>query len=83
MKNYTFVQRSGLNDRHGKEIYEGNICKCTNRIKYRIFEVGFEKGSFVAKFKNGTKILWDIMNSNDIEIIGNIYKNELLTSRDS
>jgi len=70
----TLMQYTGLKDKNGKEIYEGDI---VNNYEYN-YEVIFFNGSF------GLEISKDELKSplcfyNNIEVIGNIYENpELL-----
>lgn len=60
-------QYTGLKDKNGKEIYEGDIAK----IKDLIGVVGFEKGKFVFAFKSHLPFETTTL----CEIIGNIYQN--------
>lgn len=59
-------QFTGLSDRSGKEIYEGDICKQNNLIDI----IQWNNGSYWYNWLEGSQI----ENSN-IEIIGNIYEN--------
>jgi uncharacterized phage protein (TIGR01671 family) len=81
------MQYTGLKDKNDIEIYEGDIIQikiyagysdCYGLEKFTIkYEEGNKLGKFVAVDKDNSN--WNIDNSNEILILGNIYENpELL-----
>lgn len=80
---WPLMQFTGLKDREGKDIWEGDICRNFWVEKYGkapIYEVIFEKGAFGFKAKNGDRInrkhhSLEITKIDNWEVLGNIYQN--------
>ena len=69
----TVGQFTGLEDKKGKESYEGDIIVYRSEEDNKVIE--FYKGTFCYKMYEGK---YHIFNEKDCEVIGNIYQNKEL-----
>ncbi|HBZ6383582.1 TPA: hypothetical protein MMC98_001010 [Listeria monocytogenes] len=65
------MQYTGLKDKNGKKIFEGDICWEEHNECYGV--VKFEEGKFLYLWENIAEDLWEV--ADDIEICGNIHEN--------
>lgn len=71
------MQFTGLKDKNGKDIFEGDIIK----VNGRNMEVFFEDGYFGWGRQHDGKYSFDPLGDEKIEVIGNIYENPELLSK--
>ncbi|MFH5499323.1 YopX family protein [Listeria monocytogenes] len=74
----TVGQYTGLKDKYGKKIFEGDICWEEHNECYGV--VKFEDAKFLYLWENIAEDLWEV--ADGIEICGNIHENlELLEGK--
>ena len=69
------MQFTGLQDKNGKDIFEGDLVRCGGDM---VLGIGFEDGAFLARYDGGRAELYRDFDPKKCEVIGNIYENQEL-----
>ena len=77
LRHIELLQHTGLNDKNGKEIYEGDIVVLNNIENDNMCIVRYEHSSYRLE---GWSLREDLSNVEDrfLEVVGNIYENKNL-----
>jgi uncharacterized phage protein (TIGR01671 family) len=82
--NYPLMQYTGLKDKNGKDLFEGDLVKWTDEFgeNPNLFKVQYQEAQWVIVPISDSIMGWYI-GEKELEIIGNIYENPELLEENS
>ena len=81
-KDLVFMQYTGLKDKNGKEIYEGDIVKTNCCGGELVFKIIWEENNTRFKRENAPYLSGGVPHGEGCEVIGNIYENPELLEKE-
>jgi len=77
-RHYTLVRPTGLHDRHGDEVWDGdNVGTPDRKFVARVFQMdgGVDHGQWCCQHKDGDiQALYDAINGDGFEVIGHTFE---------